>query len=214
MTAPLEVYEAALNRASDGTPTPLRFVTECGMDRTVDVGRWCSDAVPGDEELLVRCVGPTLDVGCGPGRLAASLAARGVLALGVDISPMAIRLTRSRGAMALRRDVFDRLPGERRWAHVLLADGNIGIGGDPVRLLRRCRALLSDHGTVVLEADPPGAAARPVRVRLRHADRSSVTFDWAFVAADAVAGYGAAAGLHLIESWMEAGRWFNILSAG
>lgn len=211
MTAPLDLYEAALNRASGGSPTALRFITECGLDRTVDVTRWCADAVPGDDGLLDRCTGPTIDVGCGPGRLAASLTARGVLALGVDISPVAVGLTRNRGAIALRRDVFDRLPGERRWAHALLADGNIGIGGDPVRLLRRCRALLTHQGTVVLESDPPGAAARPVRMRLRHADRSSVEFDWAFVAADAVAGYGAAAGLRLIESWTEADRWFSTL---
>ena len=32
----------------------------------------------------------------------------------------------------LRRDLFAPLPGEGRWHHVLLADGNIGIGGDPV----------------------------------------------------------------------------------
>ena len=29
------------------------------------------------------------------------------------------------------------LPGEGRWHHVPLADGNIGIGGDPVPLQRR-----------------------------------------------------------------------------
>jgi SAM-dependent methyltransferase len=209
--APLDVYEAALNRASDGAPTPLRFITRCGLDRTVDVARWCADAVAGDNGLLDRCAGPTIDVGCGPGRLAASLTSRGVLALGVDISPVAVRLTLSKGAMALRRDVFDQLPGERRWAHVLLADGNIGIGGDPVRLLRRCRALLADRGTVVIESDPPGTAARPVRMRLRHADHSSTEFDWAFVAADAVARFAADAGLRMIESWTEAGRWFSTL---
>ena len=37
-----------------------------------------------------------------------------------------------RGVAALRRNVFDPLPGEGRWDTVLLADGNIGIGGAPV----------------------------------------------------------------------------------
>ncbi len=31
----------------------------------------------------------------------------------------------------VRRDVFGPLPGARTWGHVLLADGNIGIGGVP-----------------------------------------------------------------------------------
>ena len=47
-----------------------------------------------------------------------------------------------RGGAALRRDVFAPLPGEGRWYTALLADGNVGIGGDPVALLqpapRRC----------------------------------------------------------------------------
>ena len=45
-----------------------------------------------------------------------------------------------RGVTGPARDVFDPLPGEGRWETALLADGNIGIGGDPVALLRRLRA--------------------------------------------------------------------------
>ncbi|MGH3657672.1 MAG: class I SAM-dependent methyltransferase [Micromonosporaceae bacterium] len=209
---PLQVYEAALHRASGGAPAALRFVTDCGVTRTVDVARWCADAVPGDAGILDRCGGPTLDVGCGPGRLAAALLRRGVLALGVDISEAAVRLAQLRGALAVRRDVFGQLPGERRWEHLVLADGNIGIGGDPVRLLRRCRALLAGYGTVLVETEPAGtAASRPVRLRLCDSDRSSEPFDWAFVAADAVPGYAAMAGLRVTESWTEAGRWFSVL---
>jgi hypothetical protein len=66
---------------------------------------------------------------------------------------------------ALCRDVYAApLPGEGRWRRVLLADGNIGIGGDPPRLLRRCRRLAG------------------------------------------------AAGLRVLDSWTEAGRWFASLS--
>ena len=45
----------------------------------------------------------------------------------------------TRGVAALLRDVFDPVPGEGRWETALLADGNIGIGGDPVALLERVR---------------------------------------------------------------------------
>ena len=70
----------------------------------------------------------------------AALAARGVPALGVDLSAVAQRLCRRRRTPMVRRDVFGPLPGEGTWGHVLLADGNIGIGGDPLRLLRRADA--------------------------------------------------------------------------
>lgn len=83
-----------------------------------------------DDILLSRCQGPVLDVGCGQGRLVAELNARGIVALGVDLSRQAVNLAAARGACVLRRNVTDRLPLEGRWGTILLADGNIGIGGD------------------------------------------------------------------------------------
>ncbi|HVE95768.1 MAG TPA: class I SAM-dependent methyltransferase [Pseudonocardiaceae bacterium] len=121
------------------------------------VARWLAPADGEDHWLLDRCSGPTVDLGCGPGRLVAELAQRGVLARGVDCSPRAVRQCHSRGAAVLHRDVFAPLPGEGRWHHVLLADGNIGIGGDPARLLHRCTALLRPGGTMLIEVEQPGA---------------------------------------------------------
>ncbi len=66
----------------------------------------------------------------------AHLVQRGVPALGVDQSATAVALARRSGAPALRRDVFEPLPGTGRWQTVLLADGNVGLGGDPWRILR------------------------------------------------------------------------------
>ncbi|HEX5199142.1 MAG TPA: methyltransferase domain-containing protein [Actinoplanes sp.] len=147
------LFDAIFRRAAAFT---VRHTT--GAEHRFDPAAWSQDHLPGDEALLARCDGPTLDVGCGPGRLAGSLARRGCPALGIDISDVAVRLARRRGATALRRDVFGPLPGAGRWQHVLLADGNIGIGGDPARLLRRCRRLLAPHGRLHVEAAAPGTA--------------------------------------------------------
>ncbi len=117
-----------LLRYDDGTAEPLML------------GRWCGSLVAGDRGLLDRCAGPTPDVSCGPGRLAAAVAWRGMPVLGVDISRAAVGMARARGVSALRRSVFDGLPGEERWQTALLVDGNVGIGGDPVWLLSRLRA--------------------------------------------------------------------------
>ncbi|GAA4942481.1 class I SAM-dependent methyltransferase [Actinomycetospora succinea] len=142
------VFDAALAGRSQ------RLVRHDGVVLPLAVQRWHDDADTDDDWLLGRCSGPTLDLGCGPGRLVVALADRGVAALGVDVSVQAVQRCLERGAAVLHRDAFERLPGEGRWQHVVLADGNIGIGGDPVTLLRRCRALLADGGTILLELEP------------------------------------------------------------
>ncbi len=51
-------------------------------------------------------------------------------------------LARSCGALALHRDVFATVPGTGDGGRgSLLADGNIGIGGDPDALLSRVAEL-------------------------------------------------------------------------
>ncbi|WP_020670225.1 class I SAM-dependent methyltransferase [Amycolatopsis nigrescens] len=150
--------------------------------------RWIRPPAGADGLLLDRCAGPTLDVGCGPGRLTAALTTRGVAALGIDTSPTAVRLTRQRGAAALHRDVFGPVPGEGRWRHVLLADGNIGIGGDPAALLHRVGELLGSRGTALVELDPPGRGLRRDRVRIRSgaAVPGASWFTWAWLGLDAL----------------------------
>jgi SAM-dependent methyltransferase len=171
--------------------------------------RWRAKPDPGDELLLNSCAGPTIDIGCGPGRLAAALTERGVAVLGTDISPVAVRLTIAAGAPAVRRNVFDPQPDEGRWRHALLADGNIGIGGDPVRLLGRVRELLCVGGSALVEVEPPGHGLRRGRVRVstEEADGSR-WFDWAWLGADAVEATAARAGL--AGRWVReaGGRWF------
>ena len=180
---------------------------------TLPIERWRSEPSPGDELLLRHCTGPTLDIGCGPGRLTAALLARGVPALGTDVSPVAVRLARAAGAVAVRRDVFERQPGEGRWRHALLADGNIGIGGDPVRLLVRVRELLCAGGSALVEVDPPGAGMRRGRARLStHDSAGGRWFDWAWLGADAVPETAEVAGLSV--GWLReaGGRWFTKLA--
>jgi SAM-dependent methyltransferase len=197
------VFDAALAGQSQ------RLVRGDGVVLPLAVQRWHDDADDDDAWLLGRCSGPTLDLGCGPGRLVVALADRGVPALGVDVSVQAIQRCLERGAAVLHRDAFERLPGEGRWRHVVLADGNIGIGGDPVTLLRRCRALLADGGSVLLEleagaglwcgtayletaeADSPG---EPLSV-LDPFDEAGPWFPWAVLGPLAVDEVAAEAGL-------------------
>jgi SAM-dependent methyltransferase len=210
MTAVLYCYGTALRQAAAGRPAVLQLLDPAQHRplRRLNPKDWCGDLRPGDSGLLERCTGPTLDVGCGPGRLTAALTSAGRPALGVDISAEAVRQARRRGAPAYRGDVFATVPDEGAWRHVLLADGNIGIGGDPGRLLGRCRRLLRPGGDILVEVDPPGSGTWAGPVLLRHDERTSHPFPWAVVAADDLPALTERAGLSLLESWMEAQRWF------
>ena len=161
----------------------------------LDLSRWLAAADPHDEALLEGVAGPVLDVGCGPGRHSHALARRGVYSLGVDLSPVAVALAVGRGANAIVGDVFAELPGAGGWRTVLLLDGNIGIGGAPVRLLRRLAAVLAPDGTMLVELDAPGTPSGGFRARLEHGTQTSDWFGWARVATDAIASVAAGAGL-------------------
>jgi len=94
---------------------------------------------------------------------------------------------------------------------VLLADGNIGIGGDPPRLLRRCVELLCAGGTVLVEVRPPGEPSWSREVVLCDEARCSAPFPWAAVSADQVDDLAERSGLRVRREWTEAGRWFAAL---
>lgn len=180
------------------------------------VARWLGQPEPADLALVARCAGPTLDIGCGPGRLLAALRRAGVPALGVDVVVEAVSVARLRGLVVLRRSIFDRVPGEGRWTAALLADGNAGIGGDPVALLSRARTLLASDGVVLVEVDPPGARTGSARARLEHDDgRISGWFPWGRLGADGVAEAAKDARLAVRELWTGGeDRWFAALVRG
>ncbi|NGN91715.1 class I SAM-dependent methyltransferase [Nocardioides sp. KC13] len=172
-----------------------RVVRIGGTASRLPVEDWTRTADAADLALLSHCVGPTVDLGCGPGRMTAALAARGLPSLGVDVAPEAVEETRARGGRAVCRDLFDPLPGEGWWATALLADGNLGIGGDPLALLARVRRLLIPGGRVVAEVHPPGTPSGPLLAELACECGGSSPFPWAVVGADSIAAIAAEAGL-------------------
>jgi SAM-dependent methyltransferase len=177
------------------------------------LGRWLGPVDRADRSMLARGRGAVIDLGCGPGRLVVELARRGRHALGVDLSADAVHLARRTGAVVLRRSLFAPLPGEGHWDTVLLADGNVGIGGDPAALLRRCREILAPAGRAVVELEEPGTGLVCTRLRLERGAEATSWFDWASLGVDAVGRTAARAGLRVHESWEQSGRWFATLLA-
>lgn len=199
--------EALLTRDAD-----VLVRSDDGSAQVLPAARWSAAVDAVDSRVIARLDGPTLDIGCGPGRLVAELAARGLPVLGIDIAPTAVTMTRNRGGSALLLDVFGRVPGAGRWPWAVLLDGNVGIGGAPQRLLRRTAQLLASHGTVIVEVDLPGTRCRQQRVRLETSSRTGPWFPWAWVSADCIAGLATASGLTTSSVWQDEGRCFAELS--
>lgn len=207
-----EPYAHALRR--EGRLTLVR--ADAGSDSSgsgdYDLGRWMAAADDVDRALLATERGPILDIGCGPGRMVEAGIALGHVALGIDVSPAAVTVARKAGLPVLRRTIFERLPRERHWGTALLLDGNIGIGGDPVRLLTRCRELLSRTGAVIVEASPRDDADSIFSAHVvDDHGRASSEFPWAEVGTDAMTRHAASAGLQVEQVWRIDGRVFTRL---
>ena len=211
--SPATLFDAALSgvpveiRVADGKEHVAGFLG-AGL---LDAAQW-GRLTEADEVVVSRCEGPVLDVGCGPGRFVEALACAGIPALGVDLSREAVRQTRGRGGFALLRDVHERVPGEGRWGTVLLADGNIGIGGDPLALLRRCRAVLRPGAVALVETSPDRGHDIRTTVTLHGpGGRRSHPVPWAVLGSAAVVDLAASAGFVAVEEWRVGGRAFVML---
>jgi SAM-dependent methyltransferase len=174
--------------------------------------RWFASATAAERALLGRLPGPVLDVGCGPGRLVVALLELGVPALGVDTASGAVALARHQGASALSRSIFERVPAEGRWGSAVLADGNVGIGGDPVRLLARLGDVVRPGGTIAVEADAQAQGVRQGRARVERGEEVGGWFPWAVVGIGALPGLAARAGLVHRSTRHVEGRPFALLA--
>ena len=208
---PLRLYADCLRRPSGGGGEPRARFSD-GTVMALPLERYLGPADATDEQLLIDMPGPVLDVGCGPGRHLHALAARGVFALGVDLSPVAVDLARGGGARAIVASIFDELPGSGTWRSALLLDGNIGIGGAPARLLARIGTLLSDDGEVLVELDPPDIASATLSARIETPRRVSSWFPWARVSAAGIEPVAREGGFELANRWTHGERWFARLA--
>lgn len=215
------LYERALDgescwiRHDDGEVRPLpahRWMNPADRPAHDSDGERASDEAF-DEAVAQMCSGPTIELGCGPARLVARLVQRGIPALGIDRSATAIRLASLGGAPALLGDVFEPLPGTGRWQTVLLVDGNVGLGGDPRRILGRAAELLGRGGRCVAEFDTRAIGIQGRWVRLESGRDVGPWFRWASVGVDSAASLAAQVGLTLTGVRMIDGRVIATLAA-
>jgi SAM-dependent methyltransferase len=190
-------------RTAERVPVGLR--PDRGHLLPMKVQRWFEEPTAEEYRVLSRALAPVLNVGCGPARHTLALLARGVAALGVDVSPGAVRIASRRGAPVLLRSVFDGLPAEGSWGSALLLDGNVGIGGSPVALLERLRSVLRGGGRVLVEVGSPGKRGPSRFGQGSRGPGQARGFPWAIVGCDGLGAVATSAGSRLTELWAAGG---------
>ncbi len=150
---------------------------------------------------LVR--GRALDVGCGAGRVALHLQQRGQEVVAIDVSPLAVEVSRRRGvrdARVLSITELDERIGPIDT--IIMMGNNLGLFGSAPRakrLLRRFDSIGSDRRRIVAEGLDPyqtddadhlayhqrnrerGRLPGQVRIRIRHRHYRTPWFDYLFV---------------------------------
>jgi SAM-dependent methyltransferase len=133
------------------------------------------------ERRAMRFVrGRVLDVGCGAGRVGLHLQNRGFDVVGIDVSPLAVRLARQRGAVDARVGTLDTaIDAGERFDTILLLGNNLGVlGGEQQgrRILRTLVRLSTVKGRILAGSYDPyeGASELARRYQARNRERGKM----------------------------------------
>jgi SAM-dependent methyltransferase len=112
------------------------------------------------EKKALRYVrGRTLDVGCGGGRVSLYFQKRGFDVLGIDISPLAVKVCKLRGVKRVRVMSITELNSKLGiFDTILMIGNNFGLFGNPTRakrLLRKLYQLTSRNALIIAESVDP-----------------------------------------------------------
>lgn len=119
--------------------------------------------------------GRVLDVGCGAGRHALHLQAKGLPVMGIDASPLAGRVCRRRGLRQVRTLPIEEIPRFRQpFDTILMLGNNLGLFGNAAkakRLLARFLDITTDRARIIAETLDPYRTPNPVHARYHQRNR-------------------------------------------
>jgi SAM-dependent methyltransferase len=205
---------AAMVDFAAGRQAPAWLRVAPGRRLTHDLAAYFAPVTAHERALLDLVEGPVLDVGCGPGRHARLLQARGLTAIGLDRSLLALGLARSLGLRHwLHADArFGPLPPVRT---ALLLDGNLGLAGTPagaVQLLQRLATSCGPGGQLLVGGRAPRHRwLRPLVVRDEYRNLVGPWGRWLQASLPAVLDLATPAGWRLQHAVTAGARYWAIL---
>jgi len=131
---------------------------------------------PAHQRAAMKFVkGRVLDVGCGAGRCCLYLQKRGHQVVGIDVSPLAIKVCQQRGVKDARVVPVTRIGRSLgRFDTVLMIGGNFGLFGNLARarwLLRRLHAMTSPNARIIAESSDVYKTDDPVHLHYHRQNR-------------------------------------------
>jgi SAM-dependent methyltransferase len=161
---------------------------------------------PHQKKAIRYARGRVLDVGCGPGRHSLYLQKQGHDVLGIDTSPLAVKVARLRGVKKTKVLPVSRVSRRLgRFDTVVMFGNNFGLMESRKRakwLLRRFRAITNDHARIIVESCDPyrtdaryhldyhklnrrrGRMSGQTRLRVRYLTYATPWFDYLLVSPD------------------------------
>ena len=164
------------------------------------------DWTPHQKRVIRLARGRVLDIGCGAGRHSLYLQRKGLDVLGIDNSPLAIRVCKLRGLKKAKVMSVTRVSRELgKFDTIIMFGNNFGLFANLERarwLLKKFHRLTGDHTRILAEssdiyqtAEPPHLAYRrrnkrrgrmggQIRLRVRYKTYATPWFDYLLVSKD------------------------------
>ncbi|MDE2994918.1 MAG: class I SAM-dependent methyltransferase [Chloroflexota bacterium] len=182
-----------------------------GYLQVYDHPRWYftpfDEWAPHLQKAMAYIRGRTLDIGCGAGRIALPLQQNGADVVGIDQSPLAVRICRERGVNDVRLLSVTQVSANKlgMFDSIVMMGNNFGVLESPQRarwLLRRFHRMTTERGRILAETTDPYATDDPVhlayqkrnrargrmsgqyRHRARYRNLKGPWYDWLFVSRD------------------------------
>jgi SAM-dependent methyltransferase len=120
--------------------------------------------------------GRVLDIGCGAGRHALYLQLKDFSVVGIDSSPLAVKVCKLRGLKKARVMSLENLSFKpNTFDTILMLGGNFGLMGNPKkarRLFKRLGRITSENAIVIAETRDPYKTDNPLHLEYHRLNRS------------------------------------------
>ena len=158
---------------------------------------------PVEQKAMLFVKGRVLDVGCGAGRHSLHLQRRGFDVIGIDVSPLALKVCRERGLKKLKLMALENISFKpESFDAILMMGNNFGLFGNlkkAKRLLTRFHRMTSKNGLIIASSNDPyktdnpahlqyhkmnkrkGRMSGQVRIRVRYQGYKGKWFDFLMV---------------------------------
>jgi SAM-dependent methyltransferase len=142
-----------------------------GLINAMKVAGYFSDYAdwsPMEQEAMQSVKGRILDVGCGAGRHSLYLQKKGFHVIGIDLSPLAIQVCKSRGlenTMIMSLDEVRFKPNS--FDTIIMMGGNFGLFGSfnkARKILKRFHTMTSKQGIIIATTRDPYMTDDPIHL--------------------------------------------------